>query len=201
MADQEHYFTADPKSAPKPRQVELKLPSNKKVQLATAAGTFSPEQVDLGTSILIKRAPLPQPGQTILDLGCGYGPITAALALEVPGLKLVAVDTNERSLALTRKNAQSLGIEGAVVSLPDAVDKAMQFDAIYSNPPIRIGKKALHELLTRWMSQLKSGGCAYLVVHKYLGSDSLQSWLIESGWPTERLCSVKGFRILKATQP
>uniref|UniRef100_UPI003F6C7F5C methyltransferase n=1 Tax=Ilumatobacter sp. TaxID=1967498 RepID=UPI003F6C7F5C len=71
-----------------------------------------------------------------------------------------------------------------------------QFDLIVSNPPIRIGKKNLHPLLELWLDRLAPGGRAELVVHKHLGSDSLQRWLIEQGWPTTRLISRAGYRIL-----
>jgi 16S rRNA (guanine1207-N2)-methyltransferase len=70
------------------------------------------------------------------------------------------------------------------------------FDAIWSNPPVRIGKRALHELLSASLARLRPGGTAHLVVHKHLGSDSLQRWLIDQGHPTVRRLSRHGFRLL-----
>ncbi len=75
---------------------------------------------------------------------------------------------------------------------------AEEYDEIWSNPPIRIGKEALHELLLTWLPRLAPGGRAVLVVGKNLGADSLQRWLGEQGWPCERLASAKGFRVLEA---
>jgi 16S rRNA (guanine1207-N2)-methyltransferase len=71
------------------------------------------------------------------------------------------------------------------------------FDRIVSNPPIRIGKTALHGLLLRWLPRLTPDGTAHLVVQKHLGSDSLARWLTEQGYPTTRLASRAGYRILK----
>ncbi len=70
----------------------------------------------------------------------------------------------------------------------------MRFAAIWSNPPIRIGKQALHALLLQWLPRLADGAPALMVVQKNLGSDSLQRWLTEQGWPTERLTSRNAFR-------
>jgi 16S rRNA G1207 methylase RsmC len=75
-----------------------------------------------------------------------------------------------------------------------------EFDEIWSNPPIRIGKQALHELLLAWLPRLAPGGRAVMVVGKNLGADSLQRWLGEQGWPTTRLASAKGFRVLETTR-
>ena len=81
--------------------------------------------------------------------------------------------------------------------LPDQVDADASYDAIWSNPPIRIGKEALHELLLRWLPRLNPEGRATMVVGKNLGADSLADWLTESGHPTAKLSSAKGFRVLE----
>ena len=81
---------------------------------------------------------------------------------------------------------------------PDAVPDGETFDEIWSNPPIRIGKQPLHDLLLRWFPRLRPGGRAVMVVGKNLGADSLQAWLTDQGWPTTRLASAKGFRVLES---
>jgi 16S RNA G1207 methylase RsmC len=80
--------------------------------------------------------------------------------------------------------------------LGEALDPALRFTAIWSNPPIRIGKPALHELLTTWLDRLTPDGQAHLVVQKHLGSDSLQRWLNDQGWATERIASRSAYRVL-----
>ncbi|MDR0837306.1 MAG: methyltransferase [Propionibacteriaceae bacterium] len=135
-----------------------------------------------------------------LDLGCGYGPIAIALATECPWARIDAVDTNERALELTRRNAAAHGVADRVRCFtPDEADSATTYDEIWSNPPIRIGKEALHELLLTWLARLTPTGTATLVVNKNLGADSLQSWLETQSYPTQRLGSAKGFRVLRVT--
>jgi 16S rRNA (guanine1207-N2)-methyltransferase len=73
----------------------------------------------------------------------------------------------------------------------------VRFTEIWSNPPIRIGKQALHDLLLTWLPRLAPGGRAVLVVGRNLGADSLHRWLEEQGHPTTRIGSAKGFRVLE----
>jgi 16S rRNA G1207 methylase RsmC len=116
----------------------------------------------------------------------------------VPDARVTAVDVNARAVLLANENAASLGVaDRYAASLPDEVAADAEFDEIWSNPPIRIGKQALHELLLGWLPRLAPGGRAVMVVGKNLGADSLQRWLGEQGWPTTRLASAKGFRVLE----
>ena len=107
-----------------------------------------------------------------------------------------AIDVNERARSLCAANAAANGIANVRVCAPDDIDEQIHFDAIWSNPAIRIGKPALHSMLLRWFGRLSPDGKATMVVHKHLGSDSLQRWLHEQGYPTERLASSAGYRIL-----
>ena len=134
----------------------------------------------------------------MLDLGCGYGVIACVQAQRQPGAEVWAVDVNERARALTATNAAALGVSSRVrVAAPEDVPVDVQVDEIWSNPPIRIGKPALHALLLRWLPRLRPGGTAWLVVAKNLGSDSLQRWLAEQGWDAVRYASVRGYRVLR----
>jgi 16S rRNA G1207 methylase RsmC len=111
-----------------------------------------------------------------------------------------AVDVNERALDLLRRNAQKLGLHNVNAVLPDDVPDSVAFGTIWSNPPIRIGKAALHELLLRWLPRLELGSDAWLVVQRNLGSDSLQRWLeaeLPTGFAVRRASSSKGFRLLQ----
>ena len=136
-------------------------------------------------------------GLRIADIGCGYGPIACTLAKRCPTAHVWAVDVNERARGLCAANAATAGLENLTVVSPDEVDAELRFDHLYANPPIRIGKAALHDLLALWLTRLAPGGVAHLVVAKHLGADSLQRWLGEGGWPTERLSSRAGYRLLE----
>ncbi|MDP5227861.1 MULTISPECIES: methyltransferase [Arthrobacter] len=193
-----HYFSAEPAGefVRKPLRVTL---DGRERQLHTSSGIFSPDGVDKGTAVFLADVPEPPAEGSFLDIGCGWGPIALTLALKSPAARVTAVDVNQRCIALTRENALSLGLEHLTASLPDDVDPALGFDLIWSNPPIRIGKAELHELLLRWIPRLNPGGEAYLVVQKNLGSDSLQKWLAESlpaGFAVSRFATAKAFRTL-----
>ena len=191
-----HYFSASPGGKRRAGTVELRV-GDLDVVLNTDRGVFAADEMDFGTRYLLAEAPRPPQGGPILDLGCGYGPIAVALGQWSPQAPLWAVDVNPRALELCRANLDRHGRPDATVCLPDAVPDDVRFSAIYSNPPIRIGKAALHEVLTTWLGRLADEGRAYLVVNKNLGSDSLARWLTQQGWPTTRLSSRRGYRILE----
>ncbi len=190
----DHYFSGEPTSADRRRTIKTRIWDHE-MSFTTSGGVFSHEGLDKATSVFLQHSTPPTSG-TILDLGCGWGAIACAIAMQSPDVTVWATDTNERALDLTRLNAEDLGLT-IHTAAPDSVPDDLMFDQIWSNPPIRIGKAALHELLLRWLPRLTPDGSARLVVAKNLGADSLQSWLIAQGWPTERLTSVKGFRILQ----
>lgn len=199
-----HYFTARPATPGDLRPLSVRL-AGRELQLATAAGVFSPDRLDQGTQVLLREAPAPPAHGELLDLGCGWGPVSLHLALTSPAARVWGVDVNERSVDLLRRNAEHLGLAGVRACLPDDVPDDVRFAAIWSNPPIRVGKQALHELLLRWLPRLDDGGSAYLVVQKNLGSDSLQRWLLEQlgprGFAVDRYASAKGFRVLHVQAP
>jgi 16S rRNA (guanine1207-N2)-methyltransferase len=197
-----HYFDARPHTPSAPRTVDLVLP-DLTVALATDRSVFSGDRVDPGTRVLLLDAPPPPAGtRHALDLGCGYGPVALTLAHRAPGATVWALDVNERAVDLCRANAAALGATGVRASVvsaerPDGdVPPEVALDLIWSNPPIRIGKVALHALLTRWLDRLTPTGRAWLVVQRNLGADSLQRWLDGGGWPTERVSSRAGYRLL-----
>ena len=192
----EHYFTADPSVAFKRAPVHASV-WGRELDLVSGSGVFAQGRVDIGTAILFRETEPPAPGR-ILDLGCGYGLIGLAVAAAVPEADVTAVDVNERAVLLANENAASLGVADRFrATTPDAVGADATYDEIWSNPPIRIGKEALHQLLLAWLPRLAPGGRAVMVVGKNLGADSLQRWLGEQGYPTVRLASAKGFRVLE----
>ena len=191
-----HYFEAQPATPSRPRTVRLRL-GGLNLELQADRGVFGSKGVDAGTLVLLREGPPPPSSGDLLDLGCGYGPIALFLALRAPEAHVWAVDINERALDLTRANAEAAKTPNVAALLPEQVPEEARFDAIYSNPPVRVGKGPLHDLLLRWLPRLKPGGAAYLVVQRNLGSDSLAKWLGEQGYAVRRLKSKKGYRILE----
>lgn len=194
-----HYFTTP--TGPENRRTIRARFWETEWEFETADGVFSADGLDLGTAVLLRESTPRPESRRLLDLGCGYGVLAVALASASPQAQVDAVDVNERALALTASNAARHGVADQVrTMLPDAADPEARYDEIWSNPPIRIGKDALHELLTTWLGRLAPGGVARLVVGRNLGADSLQRWLIEQGYRCERVASAKGFRVFAVRQ-
>ncbi len=195
----DHYFTADPSVAFKRAPVHASVWGHE-LDLVSGSGVFAQGRVDIGTAVLFRETQPPTAGR-VLDLGCGYGVIGLAIA-RAGTATVTAVDVNERAVLLANENAASLDLaDRYTATTPDGIPAGATYDEIWSNPPIRIGKAALHELLLAWLPRLVPGGRAVMVVGKNLGADSLQRWLGEQGYPTGRLASAKGFRVLETRRP
>ncbi len=202
MAQAEQYFAADPQSKDVRRKLHVTLRGNE-ADVEVSNGVFSGSRLDLGTSVLLRQAPEPPEEGSFLDLGCGWGPIALTLGFESPKAEIWALDVNERALELTRRNAEINGVGNVRTVLADDIPSDKTFDLIWSNPPIRVGKDVLHELLMTWLPRLNNGGAAYLVVQKNLGSDSLIPWLashLGDGYEVGKYASSKGFRVIEVVK-
>jgi len=176
--------------------VQLALP-DLTVDLTTDRGVFARDAIDPGTKLLLLEAPPLPPAGHLLDLGCGYGAIAVTMARRSPSSTVWAVDVNRRAVALTAANATAAGCENVRAVEPGDVPDDVRFSTIWSNPPIRIGKAELHDLLLHWFGRLTPDGQAVLVVQKHLGADSLARWLEERGHSVTRLRSRIGYRLLQ----
>jgi 16S rRNA (guanine1207-N2)-methyltransferase len=202
----DHYFSPRPQTPHRPGLVRVVLP-DVYLELATDAGVFSPGRLDPGTRLLLDSSPAPPSSGDLLDLGCGYGPIACVLAKRSPGATVWAVDVNERALELCARNAAAAGLSNVrcVLAGDPSVPARLAGDpsvpprlaGIWSNPPVRIGKAALHDLLSGWLGRLAPGGQAYLVAGRNLGADSLHRWLAEQGWTVTRRAARSGYRLLQ----
>ncbi len=195
----DHYFTERPSSPTRPITFKVATPDGT-MQLTTDRGVFSHGALDTGTKVLLLKAPSPPPSGNLLDLGCGAGPIAITLARRSPKATVWAVDINARALRLCRENARANEITNIQTCLVEEMPDDVVFDAIWSNPPIHIGKPAMHAMLLQWLPRLTRPGEAIMVVQRHLGSDSLQAWLTGQGFPTTRLGSAKGYRLLRSTR-
>ena len=192
----DHYFSAQPRAPHRPGLVRVILP-DVYLELATDAGVFSPGRLDPGTRLLLEESPAPPVSGDLLDLGCGYGPIACVLAARSPGATVWAVDVNERALELCAANARAAGLENVRCVTPGDASLPARYAAIWSNPPVRVGKDALRALLSEWLGRLGPAARAYLVVGRNLGADSLHRWLAGQGWPVTRLAARSGYRLLQ----
>ncbi len=204
MTAPDHYFSAEPASPAELRPLRVLL-RGREVTVQGAGGVFSGDRLDLGTRVLLDAVTDPPATGTLVDVGCGWGPVALAMAMASPDATVLAVDVNARALDLARRNAESLGLTNVRVQQADdaLADLAgTTVDEIWSNPPIRIGKPALHALLRSWLGLLAPAARAHLVVQRNLGADSLHRWLAdELGADVARTASAKGFRVLTVTGP
>jgi 16S rRNA G1207 methylase RsmC len=196
----DHYFSAEPSAPARTGEVEFSV-GGRAFALAAASGVFSAGRLDPGTAVLLRKASLPAPdaGGTLLDLGCGYGPIACVLAATAPDATVYAIDVNSRARELAAANAATLGLGRVRVCAPDDVPPDVVFDEIWSNPPIHAGKALLHEILSQWLPRLAPSGVAWIVINRHLGGDSLHTWLTGNGWDVTRTASQKGYRVLRVT--
>jgi 16S rRNA (guanine1207-N2)-methyltransferase len=198
---QYHYFSAEPNTPEVLRQVEFEV-AGKAFRLSAASGTFSSTKLDPGTDVLLKLDEhFPEAG-TVLDLGCGWGPIGISLAALSEQLEVIGLDVNTRSIELANKNAQSLGLGNFRAMVAEEIPEDLMLDGLWSNPPIRAGKVILQQLMKTWLPRLKPGCSAYLVIAKHLGAESLQRFL-ETEFPDSEVTKVensKGYRVLKFTR-
>ena len=203
----DHYFSADP-SVPFEREPVSCEVWGRRLDLVSGSGVYSRGRLDIGTAVLFRETTPPAPGR-VLDLGTGYGVIGLAVAaawradgVPVEAGSVTGVEVNRRAILLAHENAERTGLADRFHAVePDEVPADAAYDEIWSNPPIRIGKQALHDLLLLWFARLVPDGRAVMVVGKNLGGDSLQAWLTAQGYPTTRLASAKGFRVLESRRP
>jgi 16S rRNA (guanine1207-N2)-methyltransferase len=193
----DHYFSAEPSAPARLGEIEFAV-AGRDYRLVTASGVFSAGRLDPGTAVLLRKATLSS-GGTLLDLGCGYGPIACVLATTAPSATVYAVDVNARARELTARNAADLKLP-ITVCAPDEVPGDVTFTEIWSNPPTHVGKSELHALLDRWLARLAPDGIAWLVINRHLGGDSLHTWLTAQGWAVTRTASQKGFRVLRVAR-
>jgi hypothetical protein len=197
----QHYFSESP-DAPSRRKEFSVSGIDGELTLSTDAGVFSQHGLDKGTSVFLEVmakhdcAPI-EPGSFLCDIGCGSGAIALTLAVRYPECTIYAVDTNKRARDICTENATRNGLTNIVVKAPEEVDSAIRFASMWTNPPIRIGKSALHDLLELWLARLDTDGTAFMVVNKNLGADSLSQWMTGMSYPTTRLASRNGFRVLE----
>ena len=193
-----HYFDENPLAPSREVSYDIDGPHGP-LRVISDSGVFSHGGLDKATALLLQelsRCDVPPDGD-ILDLGCGAGPIAFFLAAAHPTRTVWAVDTNARAIDLCARGATLNGLTNVTAVPPTAVPDHVRFGVICSNPPIRVGKQELHRILSEWLRRLTPDGIALFVIGKHLGADSLQRWLTDEGWITERVGSSKGFRLLR----
>lgn len=194
-----HYYSFDENLASKPRSVTYSI-NGIKFELESDIGVFSKNKLDFGSEVLIKSLLPENLGNTLLDLGCGIGPIGLTLAYFHPELNVVCSDVNTRALALCEQNARKLKLDKRVTCLQSDIYIEIEgkFHSIVSNPPIRAGKKVTYEIYRGALEHLDEQGSLYIVIRKAQGAKSVKDYLEELFGNVTVLAKSKGYFVLMA---
>lgn len=189
-----HYFTNDDiKSNEQKKKVII---NNHEFIFTTDNGVFSKKGLDFGTRTLLETLEVNKMKGKVLDFGCGYGPIGIYLALNQE-LEVHMIDINRRSLELARKNVDLNHVNVTIYESDIYSNVHCKFDYIVSNPPIRVGKKILYQILFEAKNYLNKNGELWIVVNKNQGAKSLIKDL-EQAYKVEIKNKVSGFYIICA---
>jgi len=198
----DHYFTSKPSAKENIKNFEATLKGNK-LKLYTDSGVFSRERVDYGSQVMIDAIdPSVFPNEKVLDMGCGYGPVGLSLGKAYPELKIEMVDVNERALDLARKNADENAVDNVKIYLSSIYENVEEtsFGAVISNPPIRAGKKVVHQIISDAYEHLADEGVLIIVIQKKQGAPSAKQKMIDVFGNVERIGLDKGYWVLQASK-
>lgn len=196
----EHYYTSRPNAAHEEAVFTATL-RGQAFTFVTDSAVFSRERVDFGSALLIEAMQI-DPADTVLDLGCGYGPIgTTAAKLATEG-RVFMVDVNERAAGLARRNLAENGVTNAEVRVGDGLApvQGIAFDKVLTNPPIRAGKQTIYRMIDDAYQALKPGGAIYVVIQTKQGAPSMKKKLAEVFGDVEDVEREAGYHVFRATK-
>lgn len=170
------YYEKNPEVAHEIRDIAVNLLGHR-FHFLTDSGVFSKRMVDYGSQVLLDTLEL-EKEKKLLDVGCGYGPIGLALA-KVFEVEATLIDINERALDLAEKNAIANQITAKIVASNLYENISEKYDYIVSNPPIRAGKKVVHEVISGAVDHLMDGGSLTIVIQKKQGAPSAKKKMEE----------------------
>lgn len=191
-----HYFLNDEKLNHDIQQIRF-LIKNHEILLDTDRGVFSRDQLDFGTRVLLENIDFGTDSKTIIDIGCGYGPIGIFAAKMNPKAHVIMTDVNERAVLLASSNASKNHVKNVETNVGFLLENmSKNADMIISNPPIRAGKKTVFNLYEQAYKNLNSGGVFYAVIQKKQGAPSSVVKLEELYGNCEIIAKEKGYWVL-----
>lgn len=190
-----HYFENDDTIKSKERTINVKI-KDYQLQFLVDNGIFSKKGLDFGTRTLLETLDLNQIKGNVLDFGCGYGPIGIYLAKAL-SIKVDMLDINKRAIALAKRNATLNKVDVNIFESNVYSNVSKKYNFIITNPPIRVGKNILYQILFKAKDFLISNGELWLVINKNQGAKSLINDLA-SEYKVEVVNKNKGFYIIRA---
>ncbi|NKE07705.1 MULTISPECIES: class I SAM-dependent methyltransferase [Mesobacillus] len=197
----EHYYSRKPSTDSNPVKWQSELKGNS-FRFKTDSGVFSKKEVDFGSRLLIDTFELTRADGLILDVGCGYGPIGLSIARAYPEAMVHMVDVNERAIMLAKENASENKVDNVKIYESDRLNGVEEegFNAILTNPPIRAGKKIVHDIFEQSFQRLAEGGELWVVIQKKQGAPSAMEKMKELFGDVEVEAKSKGYFILKSVK-
>lgn len=197
----EHYYSRKPSTESNPVKWQSELKGNS-FRFKTDSGVFSKKEVDFGSRLLIDTFKLKEDTSIILDVGCGYGPIGLSLAKAYPDALVHMVDVNERAILLAKENAAENKLDNVKIYESDRLlgVEEKDFNVILTNPPIRAGKKIVHDIFEQSFLHLAEGGELWVVIQKKQGAPSAMEKMKELFGDVEVAAKSKGYFILKSVK-
>ncbi|MBN2517992.1 MAG: class I SAM-dependent methyltransferase [Candidatus Altiarchaeota archaeon] len=190
----EHYFSGRPTSEPKSYRIPYVF-GNRRFIFLSSTSVFSSKKIDYATDLLI-RSMVVEDGDSILDMGCGYGPIGILAAYNNQKSQVLMVEINERAVSLARKNIKLNNIANATVVKGDFFEKLEgRFDVILMNPPIAIGLRKIFEVVKTSKSYLKPSGSLQVVARHNKGGARIKECMKEVFGNVEEISKAGGFRV------
>ncbi|MEL0463760.1 class I SAM-dependent methyltransferase [Streptococcus pneumoniae] len=191
------YYAENPDAAHDIHELRVDL-LGEKMTFLTDAGVFSKKMVDFGSQLLLKCLEVNQ-GETVLDVGCGYGPLGLSL-VQAYGVQATMVDINNRALDLAKRNAEKNNVKATIFQSNIYEQVKGNFDHVISNPPIRAGKQVVHEIIEKSKDFLEIGGDLTIVIQKKQGAPSAKSKMEDVFGNCEILKKDKGYYILRSVK-
>ncbi len=194
----EHYYTKNPNAESHPEYISADLLGHA-LSFYTDAGVFSKKSVDFGTKVLVESFVPTSSSGSILDMGCGYGPVGISLGKHFPSVSMTMVDINERAIQLALKNARLNDVSNAKIHPSDLFRNVEgRFDDIVTNPPVRAGKQVVHQIFEDASRYLNNGGHLWVVIQKKQGAPSALEKLKTIYNKVETVTKEKGYYIFRA---
>jgi 16S rRNA (guanine1207-N2)-methyltransferase len=195
-----HYYSQQPEAESNRKSWTFTLRGNS-FHFQSDRGVFSKNEFDFGSRLLIETFTKPDQKGDLLDVGCGYGPIGISLAKEFKNLTVDMIDVNERAVELAKVNAEANGVKNVCIiasNLFENVDPSKKYAAVLTNPPIRAGKKVVHEIFEKSFGSLLPGGELWIVIQKKQGAPSAIAKLDEMFKEVVTVKKDKGYFIIRA---
>ncbi|HOQ76064.1 MAG TPA: methyltransferase [Thermoclostridium sp.] len=197
----DHYYTEKPTSEIRECRFDWRIAGNT-LSLVSVSGVFGfGSRVDRASELLISNFKPSGAHPSVLDVGCGYGPISLFIKARYPHLDVTAVDINERAVEYTAKNADFNNLYVRVLKSDLYSElEGRTFGDIVSNPPIAAGKAVTFRLIQEALHRLCPGGALQIVAYHNKGGETLKKMMRETFGNAEDVVKSGGIRVYRSVK-